>query len=205
MTAHIISDPGIPSRVNQLMKELERQGITDYKLWPAIEIANKPRRTGVSKAHKQIVEWALIEQIPEVCIMEDDVFFPANDGWQYFLSNKPKVPYDLYLGGITRGEIKNGKTERYTGQFCYCISESFYTTFLRADENLDIDGAMSGMGTFFVCDPMACFCYPGYSLVQQGAMDYSHLLIGREIYGFGKMNDNADAKRFSDLARSQVI
>lgn len=205
MTAHIICDKGTQGRYNQLLRELERQNITDYKLWPAIEIANKPRRTGTSRAHKQIVEWALIEQLPEVCILEDDIFFPSENGFQYFLDNKPKEPFDLYLGGITRGEIIDGKTKRYTGQFCYQISERFFTTFLRADENLDIDGAMSGLGTFYVCNPFACFCYPGYSIISQGVVDYTHLIIGQEVYGFGKITNQADADRFSAVARSLMV
>lgn len=206
MTAHIISNIAISGRYNQLLKELERQGIADYKIWPSIHIATKPRRTGISKAHKQIVEWALIEQLPEVCIMEDDVWFPANDGWKYFLANKPKETFDLYLGGITRGDIdKDGVTKRYTGQFAYVISGRFFTTFLRADENLDIDGAMSGMGVFKVCEPFACFCYPCFSENANGVMDYSHLIVGREVYGFGKINNNEDAKRFSDTAKALMI
>lgn len=201
MQPQIISNPELSIRVDQCKKEMIRQGIEDYKFWPSIHIANKPKRTGISKAHKQIVEWALIEQLPEVCIMEDDVWFPADDGWKYFLSNKPKE-YDLYLAGITRGDINEGNTtKRYTGQFAYLINERFYTTFLRADENLDIDGAMSGMGIFHVCNPFAAFCYPSWSDNCNGMMDYSHLLIGREIHGFGKMKDMNDAKRFADTAR----
>lgn len=202
MIPNIIRNPNRPILVGQLLNELQRQGITDYKLWDSISIAHRPRRTGISKAHKQIVEWALIEQIPEVCIMECDVWFPASDGWQYFIYNKPEK-YHLYLSGITRGDIlENNITKRYTGQFCYFIHESFYTTFLRADENLDIDGAMSGMGNFVVCNPFAGFCYPGWSENQQGVVDYSHLLIGREVYGFGKIANKEDAKRFSDLSNS---
>lgn len=188
--------------VEQLHNEMKRQGIVEYKLWPSIHISNKPKRTGISKAHKQIVEWAILEGIEEVCIMESDIWFPASDGWKYFLEHKPQTPYDLYLGGITRGDIKDGKTKRYTGQFCYFIHERFYTTFLSANENLDIDGAMSGKGEFYVCEPFACFCYPGWSDNANGVMDYNHLLVGREIYGFGKIDTMEDSKRLSLLANS---
>lgn len=179
-----------------------RQSVENYKLWPSIHISNKPRRTAISKAHKQIVEWALIEGIEEVCIMEDDVFFPSNDGYDYFLKNKPDV-YDLYLAGITRGDIKdNNEVKRYTGQFCYFIHERYYTTFLDTDENLDIDGGQSGRGQFVVCNPMACFCYPGWSENCNGVMDYSHLLVGKNIYGFGEVSSKTRAKEFSELAKS---
>ena len=202
-TPNIIANPGRHILLNQLKNEMQRQGIEDYKLWPSVHIANKPKRTGISKAHKQIVEWALVEGLPEVCIMESDIWFPATDGYQYFLKNKPE-DYDLYLGGITRGEIADGKIKRYTGQFCYFIHEKYYTTFLDTDEKLDIDGAQSGRGDFYVCYPYACFCYPGYSENHGGQMDYSHLLVGRDIYGFGKINSKEDARRFSDLARSMM-
>ncbi len=188
--------------VDQLLNELQRQGITEYKLWDSITLPHKPRRTGISKAHKAIVEWALLEQLPEVCIWESDVWFPSPNGWRYFVENKPEN-YSLYLAGVTRGEInERNVTKRYTGQFCYFVNESFYTTFLGVNEDCDIDGAMSGLGNFVVCNPFAAFCYPGWSDNAQGIMDYSHLLIGRDIYGFGKMNNKEDAKRFSDLATS---
>ncbi len=199
---NIISNPKIISRVNQLTKEMERQGVKEYKLWPSIQIANKPRRTGISRAHKQIVEWALNEGLEDVCIMEDDVWFPASDGWQYFLDNKPKTPYDLYLGGIYRGEIKEGKVHRYTGQICYFIHEKFYTTFLGVDEMLDIDGAMSGLGDFHVCYPFAAICYPGYSENTSGMMDYTHLLTGRDIRGFGVVKNKEDVKNLSALSKT---
>src|SRR5688572_1119360 len=132
MTLHIISDPGNVTRTNHLFKELKRQGITDYKLWPAIFVPNKPARTGTSRAHKAIVEWAMIEQLTEICIAEDDFFLPADDGFKYFLDNKPKEPFDIYLGCISQGQIDNNNfTKRYTGQILYIISERYYPTFLK--------------------------------------------------------------------------
>ena len=198
---HIICNPKLTVRKDVLIKELARQGIEEYKLWPSIHLPHAPSRTSISRAHKQIVEWAANEGLEEVAIFEDDIWFPSPDGWQYFISKKPRF-YDLYLSGITRGEIINGKVLRYTGQFGYFIHEKFYDTFLRTDEKLDIDGAQSGRGDFHVCYPFAAFCYPGWSANQGGVMDYSHILVGREIHGFGLMNDKADAKRFSDLAKS---
>jgi hypothetical protein len=199
----IISNPKLTVRVKRLHNEMARQGVVDYKLWPSIHLPHQPARTAISKAHKQIVEWAANEGVEEVCIFEDDIWFPSEYGWQYFLNNKPKE-YDLYLSGLTRGEIINGIVKRYTGQFGYFIHERFYDTFLRTDEKLDIDGAQSNRGEFHICYPFAAFCYPGWSDNVRGAMDYSHLLIGREVYGFGLINSKEDAKRFSDLANSHA-
>lgn len=202
---NIISNPQRTVRVDRLHNEMKRQGIADYKMWPSVHIPTKPTRTAISQAHKQIVRWALIEELEEVCIFEDDIWFPAGDGFKYFIDNKPKVPYDLYLGGVARGKIDENKmTARYTGQFCYFIHSDFYTTFLSADENLDIDGAMSGLGKYFVCDPMAAFCYPGWSDNTHGAMNYNYLLVGREIRGFGKIENQNDADRLTQLANSMM-
>ncbi len=201
MTPHIISNAKRPHKVARLHNEMKRQGIEDYRLWPSVHISDKPTRTAISRAHKAIVEWAAEQELPEVCIFEDDIFFPSEDGWQYFLKNKPET-YDLYLVGITRGLIENGITERYTGQFGYFIHERYYDTFLRTDETMDIDGAQSGRGEFRVCYPFAAFCYPGWSDNVKGVMDYTHLIIGREVHGFGLLNTKEDAKRFSLMANS---
>ncbi len=195
----IISNPENLIRVNRLHNEMRRQGISDYKLWPSIHIANKPRRTAISKAHKQIVEWADIEGLPEVTIMENDVWFPSDEGWKYYIENKPKEKFDLYLGGITRGDIKDGQTKRYTGQFCYTISDRFYSTFLSVSEDLDIDGAMAGLGTFYVCNPMACFTYWGFSENCQETVNLNHLLMGKELHGFGLVNSKQEVERMTQL------
>ena len=160
---------------------------------------NKPHRSGINKAHKTIVEWAALEMMPYVTILEDDVWFPSDDGWKYYCDNFPKAPFDLYLGGLTRGEVKDGKTKRYTGQFCATISERFYDTFLGVNEDLDIDGAMANLGTFFVCEPMACFTYWGWSENVQSTQNLNHLLMGKELYGFGKVDNKHRVQEMTDL------
>ena len=196
----IISNPERQVRVGRLHNEMKRQGIEDYKLWPSVHISDRPKRTGISRAHKQIVEWASIEGMEEVCIMEDDVWFPSDDGWKYYLESKPKEKYFLYLGGLSRGELdKNKRTQRYTGQFCYFIHEFFYSLFLSADERLDIDGAMSGRGQFDVCYPYACFTYNGISENTGRIENLNHLLIGKELYGLGEIKNSQDAARMTEL------
>lgn len=199
---NIISNPKNIIRVEKMKKEMARQGIEDYKLWPSVTVKDKPARTGISRAHKQIVTWACDEELEEVCIFEDDVWFPSEDGFRYFVQNKPET-YDLYLGGLSRGNIDDNKvTKRYSGQFCYFIHERYYDTFLRTDDKLDIDGGQSNRGLFKVCYPFAAFCYPGWSENCRGVMDYSHLLIGRDIYGIGRINSKEDARKLSMLANT---
>jgi len=196
----IISNPERTVRVDRLHREMARQGITDYKLWPSIHIADKPKRTGISRAHKQIIEWAALEGMEEVCVFEDDIWFPSDDGWKYYLENKPTGKYSLYLGGLSRGDVDESKiTKRYSGQFCYFVHESFYDLFLSVDERLDIDGAMAGRGWFNVCYPYACFCYPGWSDNTGNTENLNHLLIGKELYGFGEVKNEQDAKRMTEM------
>lgn len=204
MIPNIIS-PENQGRLARMHNEMKRQGVTEYKLWPSVNIANKPRRSGINRAHKQIVEWAALEMMPEVLIMEDDVWFPSDKGFKYYLENIPKEPFDLYLGGVTRGEIKDGKTKRYTGQFCYIISERFYDRFLGVDDDLDIDGAMSGLGTFFVCNPMACFTYWGWSENTREPTNINHLLMGKELYGFGLVNSKERVQEMTQLQNKHSI
>ena len=171
-------------RIDRLKKEMERQGIVEYKIWPTIEVPDKPRRTSISRGHKQIVQWAMEEGLEEVCIFEDDIRFPAEDNYQYFLSKKPKEPYDIYLGGVYRGEIDaNFIVERYTGQICYIISERYYDRFLATDERLDIDGGQANRGKFFVCFPFAAIQHKGFSINCQEEMDQDYLLVGKPIRG----------------------
>jgi len=198
MIPQIIS-PINPGRLARMHNEMKRQGITEYKMWPSVSIANKPRRSAINRAHKQIVEWAAIEMMPEVCVFEDDVWFPADDGWKYYLDNYPKTPFDLYLGGITRGEIKDGKTARFTGAFCYTITEKFYDRFLGVDNDLDIDGAMSGLGDFHVCNPMAAWTYWGWSENTRQPTNINHLLMGKDLYGFGKVDSKQRVQEMTDL------
>lgn len=198
MTPQIIS-PDSSFRLSRMHNEMKRQGIADYKLWPFVHIANKPRRTAINRAHKAIVEWAALEGLPEVTILEDDVWFPADDGWKYYLENKPKELFDLYLGGITRGEIKNGEVLRYTGQFCVTVFSRFFDIFLGVSEDLDIDGAMAGLGKFKVCNPMAAWTYWGFSCNTQSTNNLNHLLMGKELYGFGLVNSKEEVERMTNL------
>ena len=66
--------------------------------------------------------------------MEDDVYFPAQDGFEYFLKNKPD-DFDIYLGGIYLGsdkvkEMNQRIRHRFSGLHCYIVHERFYDTFL---------------------------------------------------------------------------
>ena len=176
---NIIHNHNRHERLETLTYELARQGIDDWKLWNAI--FDTPVCKGVSRAHKQIVQHAKDSGWPEVIIAEDDIKFPAEDGYKYFLSKKPKH-FDLYLGGIYRGEIKDGKTTDFSGLHLYIIHEKFYDTFLGIDETKHLDTELAGKGDYHVCYPFAAIQYSGYSDVERAKTNFEALLTGKLIY-----------------------
>lgn len=177
---HIIHSDHRSDRLATLMYELDRQGIADYRLWPAI--FDKPVCKGVSRAHKQIVAYAKEQGLPEVVIMEDDVKFPADDGYWYYLQHKPKQ-FDLYLGGIYRGEIVDGRVKDFSSLHLYTIRQQFYDTFLSVDESKHIDTALGGLGDYRVCYPFAAIQYDGFSNNNDAMSNHAGLIKDREVYG----------------------
>jgi hypothetical protein len=159
------------------MHELSRQGIKDYRIWPAV--FDSPICKGVSKAHKQIVR--CLRNLPEIIIAEDDIKFPAEDGFEYFLKRKPE-DFDLYLGGIYRGEIKDGKTTDFSGLHLYIIKQKFYDTFLSINEEKHLDTELKGKGDYHVCYPFAAIQYSGYSDVERAKTNFEGLLTDKLIY-----------------------
>lgn len=179
MIAHIIINPDNPRPKEDLYNELDQQGIT-AKFWPCIPDSNNVVRS-INLSHKQIVSFAKEHNLPEICIMEEDVMFPAPDGWQYFLTNKPHE-FDLYLGGayglneaaFARILKRSGSVEvnNFAGLHCYIIRNTYYNKFLSLSENQHIDN-QPGMGRFYVCAPFAALQRPGYSYNAKRAVDYN--------------------------------
>lgn len=180
MVFNVISLPHREDRRMLLARESEIQGF-NYQIWEGI-LAEKPK-VGVSRAHKQIVRWAKENEMTKVCIGEDDVHFPAADGWKYFLANEPD-DYDIYFAGIYGGNISSDKTlkSKFNGLQCYIVHNRFYDTFLSADENHHIDRWLSGKGKFIVCYPMAAIAHQTHSDVRGRLMTYTYYLKGKEIY-----------------------
>lgn len=179
MIAHIIINPDRPVPNTTLEAELTCQGI-DAKLWLRVPDYNNVVRS-INLSHKQIVQFAADHHIPEICIMEEDVMFPAFDGWQYFQANKPDK-FDLYLGGAyglnagALAKIASGPgavpIHNFAGLHCYIISERYYAKFLSQPENKHIDD-QPGIGSFFVCAPFAALQHPGWSCNAQRQVDYN--------------------------------
>lgn len=188
MIAHILhSEDRDHDRLPRLLNDLKRQKINDYKLFPIIR--DKMRCTSISKGHKQIVQYAKDNNLPECFIMEDDCRWGSLGAYDYFLSKKP-ADADIYLGGCYvvyfDKEPFKSKLIGFISLHCYIIRQSFYDTFLNLPEDIDIDRALNGNGNFEICYPYAAIQYNGWSDNSRQIENYDHLLAGKEVFGLGK-------------------
>jgi hypothetical protein len=107
----------------------------------------------------------------------------APGAWQYFLDHKP-ADFDLYLGGVFHGNIKeDGSVDDFVGLTLYIVNERFYDTFLLLNEMNNIDRELAHKGRYIVCDKMVCSQWGGWSGNKlQFVEDYDHYLEGRTLF-----------------------
>lgn len=194
MEVHILHDPRRPEKLKQVMDEVTRQGITEYEVWFGTpESGSAPVEVTINRMHKRIVEYAKNNSLACVCILEDDVLFPAPDGWQYFLRHIPQVDYNLYLGGHY-GKIDRIKQkgfdhlvtcDRPSGFHCYTIHQCYYDTFLRTPDDVHIDDYQTEQ-PLYVCFPFAAVQSPGWSSVlKKNGVDYNAEIRKKKwVYGW---------------------
>jgi hypothetical protein len=167
-------------RYDSFTKEMNEQGIIDYKVWDGIHDANRIR--AISRAHKQIVQYAKQNGFPEICIAEDDIFFLGKGAFEYYLQNKPAT-FSIYIGGLSN-LLK--KEEDYITDFrgltLYTVHESFYDKFLSVPETVNIDAGLKGLGKYYLCPKIVCSQKSGYSYHKKRHKDYSHLLKQYEVF-----------------------
>lgn len=179
---HCIHDEKRTDRYVLLQKEIETQGLT-VRYWPAIKDPLNRSFVGISQAHKQIVRWAAVEGLPEVCIMEDDCYFFAPGAWDYYLSQKP-ADFDIYFGGVMWGDYVGENIVRdLCGMTLYTVSQRFYPTFLSVNEMNHIDRSIAGLGKYLVCDPMVVSQISSYSDNKKTNDSYERYLVGKKLFG----------------------
>ena len=178
MKLNIIYDDRRFERYAPLINELLRQGIADYKFWNPIY--HKDVVTSINLSHKQIVLWAKLVGLKEVCIAEDDLMFTHPTSWVYFLDQKPKE-YELYLA-CSYGGLSEKQT---IGFHLYCVHECFYDKFLSVPDNVHIDTAMWPLGKekFHFCYPFPALQRAGFSSNNKAFADYNTVLKEEDIYG----------------------
>lgn len=176
---NIIFDNRQPNDYDRLLQEFEQQGIHYYKFWEATVDKNSVVGS-INASHKTIVRWAKESKMPEVCIAEQDLWFPADDGWGYFLSQKPKE-YDLYLSATYIIPIENQKV---CGFHLYFVSERFYDQFLSVPDESHIDTSVGDLkGKFVFCYPFAALQNPGFSANNRAVVNYNSILKEEDVYG----------------------
>lgn len=158
--------------------EINRIGI-DAVYWDGIVIPRNPIQS-ISRSHKQIVRYAMVNKLKEIAIAEDDIIFTSLNSWKYFLDHKPET-FDLYLGNHYGGipVPPDNKIYGFSGMTIYIIAERFYKTFLSANEKRNIDGALTGLGEYYVCKPEISKQRHGYSFNRKRIVNDDHYLAGR--------------------------
>jgi hypothetical protein len=134
------------------------------------------------------VVWAKKHQLPEVLIVEDDFLLTHRTSIERFMENKP-FEYDLYLGGISGGEVKEENGEvltQFSGLFFYMVHERFYDCFLEADESLHIDYYI-GLPQPKVIQklgrkPIIKCCYPMIAITTDGVSDNTGLQVSHDKF-----------------------
>lgn len=189
MEVHVLYDDRRAEKFGPLMHELTVQGVEATKIWRPIEA--KTVIESINRSHKAIIRYAMEMGFEETCLIEDDCYFPAPDGWQYFLNHKPD-DYDIYLGGCyglnkvafnrVRGEHGAVEIHNFVGLHCAIIHSRYYDRFLSVPDNEHIDTIQAGMGKFYVCYPMAALQRPGFSYNNMREVDYNSQLVPEDIY-----------------------
>ncbi len=151
---------------------------------------------GISRSHKQIVQFAKNTNAEYCVIAEDDVLFTSKNSWETFLKNMP-LDFDLYLGGISGGNPnkETGVIEdrNFSGLFFYAIHKRFYESFLAADENKNIDRWLSSPVAMEVIEkkigrlPKYVVCYPMIAICIDGVSDNSGKEVKHEFSMYDKL------------------
>lgn len=179
MKLHILNG-GFINRTEQLMKELDSQNITDYQLWDGVHDSTSIKKS-INLSHKQIVQYALDNDLDEITIAENDIHFYSPKSWEYYWSNKPNWwEYDMYMGMIFLGEIApENKVFDFTGMTIYSVSKKFYDIFLSMPADEHIDRSLAFKGDYHVCVPFVATQHNGLSANTGKMESYDSLLENR--------------------------
>jgi hypothetical protein len=155
-----------PEKYDLFMTEFERQKI-EVSIFNCIQNQNHNIVEKISESFKSVIREAKKRGDEEIAIFEDDIMFPNEKGWEYFLKNKPD-DYDIYIGGSymidNRIEYKPPivKVPTYVGNQCIIVNERYYDTWLNTDSKEHCDSVHKD-GLFYLCFPMIALQRPGWS------------------------------------------
>ena len=187
---NIIHDCRRSEKYPLLIAELSRQGLTeeDYEIWPCIVSGTVIE--SINASHKMIIQKAKDEGMDDICVMEDDVLFPAKDGFAHFIENKPDR-FRVYLAGAYSVEWHKplpGFVTHFVGMHCYIMSNIFYDIFLNIPPDVHIDTYVSDMIKQYeiaviCCYPMSAIQRTGWSANNMKEVDYNYILTDADVYG----------------------
>jgi hypothetical protein len=171
-----------PDRLDRLLAELTRQGLDADKvdIWPCIR-GRETVEASINASHKMLVRMARELGLPEIAIMEEDVHFPAPDGYSYWMENLPAGDWDIYFAGTYDSRVGD-RVPRPRGMHAYIIRSWFYDKFLAVDPTEHIDQALRDLGDFRVCYPYAAIQRPGWSVNKREEVDYNKPLAPEDVY-----------------------
>lgn len=186
MVVNVIHDNRNFDRLPLLVEEFEKYGI-DYKVCEAC-IDKKTVLESITESFRRIIQYAKDEGLKEICIAEDDLTFPCDGAWEYFLKNKPD-DYDVYAGGsyLIHNEWKYEspvvKVNEWVGNHLIIVNERYYDIWLSSKPNGHIDTEQRGKGDFYVCFPYAALQRPSRSANCEGQMvNYNSIVPKDYIY-----------------------
>ncbi len=181
MTINVINLPHRADRMEVFRRAMAAENCS-FKTWPGVN--GRIPKQNISKAHKQIVQWAKDEGFPEVCIAEDDMVWTAPGAWNFFTWNKPEE-FDVYLSSHY-GAIQNSdKTlKHFSGLTLYVVSSRFYDRFLAIPENIHLDTGIGLSGALIkVCPEFCAIQSPGYSDNVKNTVNYEKKLKNQKLFG----------------------
>lgn len=176
---NIIYDARRHEKYEPLIKEMNEQGIDDYEIWPCLLLPDVVQ--SINSSHKMLVNYAVDNKLPEICIAEDDVMFTKPGAWDYFLKNKPHPDdYDLYLAATYTPE---DPPKQICGFHLYFVSSRFYEKFLTVPDFEHIDTAINDLkGDYVFCYPFPALQRPGFSANNKMQVNYNKTLREQDIY-----------------------
>lgn len=185
---NVIYDNRHSADYTRLILEFRKQGIgvNEYKFWEA-EVYPHSVLESITASFKKIVRWGKENNLSEVTIAEQDLFFTSPNSYKYFIENKPNE-FDVYVSGSylldNRYEYKAPlvKVTEYVGNQLIVVHSRYYDTFLSLPDDNHIDTIQSGLGDFYVCFPFIGLQRPGYSSNAQIEVNYNNMIPKEYIY-----------------------
>lgn len=174
MQANVVHDMARADRYQQVLIEAMQQRFNVY-FHHAVK-ASTPER-GCHLAHRNIIFRAKQAGDSMILVMEDDVMFTAPGAFAYFIEHIPR-DFDIYTAGVLGWACKynsdTGLVRSMSGTHCYIVHSRFYDEFLKMDEHLSPDIAISATARKIVmCYPMTAIQHPGHSDIAKKEIDYT--------------------------------